>query len=91
MIVDKARPRIFACINTDTAMNCSYEINRNIIARVINEEQSTWSYRHLNVWTNLIAHIRKETTIHIGTDKEATPTSIVLRQGRNSHHGYCQN
>lgn len=72
-------------------MHCSPKINRNIIACVIKEEQSTWAYRHLNVWTNLTAHICKETTIHIGTDKEASPTSIVLCQGRDSHHSYCQN
>ncbi len=38
MIVDKARPRIFTCINTYTAMHCSFKINRNIIASVIEEE-----------------------------------------------------
>ena len=92
VVVDQSGPRIISTrINTDTAMYCSHKINRNIIASVIKEEQSTWAYRHLNIWTNLIAHICKETTIHIGTDKEASPTSIVLCQGRNSHHSYCQN
>ena len=72
-------------------MYCPCKINRNIIASGVKEEQSTWAYRYLNVWTNLITHIRKETTIHIGTDEEASPTSIVLSQRRNSHHSYCQN
>ena len=91
MIVDQACPRIFACIHTNTAMNGSFYINRNIIACLINEQQYTWAYRHLHVWTNLITYICKETTIHFGTDKEASSTSIVLCQRRNSHHSYCQN
>lgn len=78
-------------INTDTAMYCPCKINRNIIASGVKEEQSTGAYRYLNIGTNLIAHIRKETTIQIGTDEEASPTSIVLSQRRNSHHSYCQN
>ena len=72
-------------------MNRSDYTNRNIVACVIKEQQGTWAYRHLNIRTDLITHIRKETTIHFGTDKEAASTRIVLRQGRNSHHSYCQN
>ena len=72
-------------------MYCSCKSKRSIIVSGIKEEQSTWTYRYLNIWTNLIAHIRKETTIQIGTDEEASPTSIVLSQRRNSHHSYCQN
>ena len=72
-------------------MNGSFYINRNTIACLINEQQYTWAYRHLHVWTNLITYICKETAIHFRTDKETSSTRIVLRQGRNSHHSYCQN
>ena len=93
MIVDKACPRVFASIHTDTSMNDSRQTNSDITACLINKQQSAWAYRHLNIRANLITHIREKASIQFRTDKEACLTRIetILSQGRNSHQSYCQN
>ena len=44
MVINQASPRIFASINTDTTVNRTSDISRNIITCVINKKQDAGAY-----------------------------------------------